>query len=95
MIIRTTVVLCVAMFVQLVPLLVTVLSFNGTLLFVILGIVFPGIIYIRSFDKDLSCVTKMLIYLTIAFFTCYLMVNAYFNVRSILHTAENSIREAV
>lgn len=95
MIIRTTVVLCVAMFVQLVPLLVTVLSFNGTLLFVILGIIFPGIIYIRSFDKDLSCVTKMLIYLTIAFFTCYLMVNAYFNVRSILHTAENSIREAV
>lgn len=81
-------------FVEFVPLLVPLMSFNGTILFVVLGIIFPGIIYIMLF-KDISILTKLVIGFITLIFCIYMVLNVYVNIRVIAKSAEKSVEKVI
>jgi len=92
---RSTIVLVIMVFVELVPLLVPLMSFNGTILFVVLGIIFPGIIYIMLFNDDISMLAKFAIGFITLIFCIYMVLNVYVNIRVIATSAEKSVAKVI
>ncbi|XP_057302303.1 uncharacterized protein LOC130636560 [Hydractinia symbiolongicarpus] len=79
---RSTILFLVLIFVIAAPELLPILSFNGSILYVILGVVIPGLMYIRVFDY-IAIARKSMILSIMLIFVVYLSINSYCNIKEI------------
>ena len=73
-VLRTSFILAVLLFTEFAPFLILIMSSHGTVLFVILGVCIPGVMYIRTFDH-VGIVKKSMIIVIAMLFIVYMVVN--------------------